>query len=376
MQGMNADPSHYLTALQGFEGRLRGLVGTLAGELAGQTRPNAAKIDVLCAQIDLLTREYLQFLPEMNRDRVGQETAAGSTEGVIDLRRQWGETTARLNHFRLEINTWPTVRSLVQEQRKPKRQPLYQPEVKLPKTTFAQLGASDDVFHWLHAILNPADQSDDARDHNCFPDIALSNFEFHQHMHAAYRLCLAQDRAEPVRFLDVGCGGGLKVLSALRYFPKAEGFDFDPAYVAAGQRLMQMSPDLDCTIFQQDALTFDRYQEYDVIYFYRPISDEPLLIEMERRIAEHARPGTVLIAPYVSFPDRHEDLACGHIDGAIYTVGITGKAARRLKIKAERVGQFIVRPDTTALQTVWSPVLEASRANGYDIPARYQKPSY
>ncbi|MFT6675185.1 MAG: SAM-dependent methyltransferase [Sulfitobacter sp.] len=372
----NGGPDLFFPPHEEFRQRLSGLIENLTVELTRQSRRNFRQIDFLCAEIDRLTRGYLLFLGQVNAARVQQENAAKTAEETAGLRRVWGAASSRINLFRLEINKWPTIRALVHEQRKPKRQALYHQQSKIPATTFSQMGASDDVFHWLHAMLNPAEQSADAQDHACFPDIALANSEFHEHMHAAYRVALAQKRGSALRFLDVGCGGGLKVLTANRYFPKADGFDFDPAYVAAAQRLIALDDRLACHVFQQDALTYEGYGSYDVIYFYRPISDEPVLMEMERRIIAQARPGTILIAPYVSFPERHQELGCGHIDGAVYVAGMSPRKADLLRIKAERVGQYIVKPDQAPLRSIWAALLQVSRSNGFDIPDRYTKPKY
>jgi SAM-dependent methyltransferase len=376
MHEQSDGPDSFFQRLGGFDRRLRGVIEKLKAELEKPSRRNARQVDFLCAEIDRLTREYLLFLTALNTARIAHEAAAGSPDEVMNVKRAWGIVGAQTNLFRLEINRWATVRGLVQEQRQARRQPIYPPQAKLAKTTYTQMGASDDVFHWIHAMLNPSEQSEAARDHDCFPDIALANSEFHEHLHAAYRVILAQRRTDPVRFLDVGCGGGLKVLTAFRYFPQSDGFDFDPAYVAAAHDLLAKDDGLNCHVFEQDALTFDGYGNYDVIYFYRPISEERLLIQMEQAIAAQARPGTVLVAPYVSFPARHEALGCGHIGGAVYVAGMSQKQANSLRIKAERMGPYIVKPDDAPLSSVWDPLLDVSRANGYDIPNRYEKPRY
>lgn len=215
-----------------------------------------------------------------------------------------------------------------------------------------------------------------AREQACFPDIGLPNSDFHAHMHAAYRLSLAQKRQAPVRFLDVGCGGGLKVYSALRYFDKGYGFDLDEAYVDAGRRLFDMDDTVEGHVFADDALTFEGYGDFDVIYFYRPISDDALLHDLERRIAETARPETILIAPYITFPQRHEELGCGRVAGAVYLANTSQKKADAWRRKAERIGVHVHKPEPPGLQSIWTPLIALSRANGHDFPHRHKKPRY
>lgn len=362
--------------LDGFRGQARSNVAALVEELGKSTRRNVGRIESTCAQIDLLIRQYTSFLTQLNAHRVDMEGRAGSTAAVVDLRRDWGVLTARTNLFRTELTRWHEVRGLVQVHTRPKRRPLYSPDEKLSDITMSQVLASDDVFSWFHAIFSPFDQSEQAQEQDCFPDIGLSNSDFHAHMHAAYRLFLAMAKPRPARFLDVGCGAGMKVYSALRYFEKASGFDFDPAYVEAGKRFLSLDPKAETEIFQQDALTYDGYDAFDVIYFYRPISDNRRLIEMETRIAKQAQPGTILVAPYVTFGHRFEAHGCGRVAGSVYLAQTPQKTADSWRRKAERVGHVITKDDDSPLKTIWTPIFEVSRANGYDLPGRYKKPKY
>ncbi len=97
------------------------------------------------------------------------------------------------------------------------------------------------------------------------------------------------------RFLDVGAGFGSKVLLASPLFD-AYGFDCVDRYVKQAQQL------LGDKVFLADALTFDRYYEYDVVYYYRPIKDNDLYFQLERRIYDALRPG-MLVAPMHSLID-------------------------------------------------------------------------
>lgn len=362
--------------MQDFQNELGVCVQKAADEIAKSRRRNATLITANNAKIDGLVRNFTMFMADLNRIRVAQEDKASNQGEVINLRREWGILTGNSNRLRVDLNNWGRVRDLVIQQSKPRRRKLYEPEDKLPHSTYHQMCASDDVFEWLVTMINPAAQSQIARDHQCFPDIGLPNSDFHAHLHAAYRVLLTRDMDHPTRFLDVGCGGGLKVFSAQRYFDEVSGFDFDPAYVRAANQFLSRDPDGTAEVFEQDALTYDGYEEYDVIYFYRPISDDAVLAEMERRICEICRPGTLLIAPYRSFPSRAEGLGCGHIGGAVYLAQTAQKDADKARRLAEQTGPFIIKDTNSPLSSVWDPILTASRRNGYDLAVPYKKPRH
>jgi len=85
---------------------------------------------------------------------------------------------------------------------------------------------------------------------------------------------LGADRSK--RFLDVGSGFGSKVLLASTLFD-AYGFDCIESYVNEAQRVVGNR------VILADAFTYDRYDEFDVVYYYRPIHDDKLYHELERR---------------------------------------------------------------------------------------------
>ncbi len=99
----------------------------------------------------------------------------------------------------------------------------------------------------------------------------------------------------PVSFLEVGCGHGrnLHLLRATdRFcFEKISGFDIVPEYVEAGKNFF----DLDEDIFMEDAFKFD-YGGYDVIYYYRPFSDEKMQRKFENRVLKTMKRGAYIAA--------------------------------------------------------------------------------
>lgn len=149
-------------------------------------------------------------------------------------------------------------------------------------------------------------------------DLPYPSTDFLRYAMAARRICLAMDKHAPT-FLDVGCGIGLKVFQAAEVFAQADGLEYESAHAAAGQAMMQRGGWPDARIFHADALSFERYGDYDVLYVYKPMYGDALQ-EMEARLIGQARPGTLLIAPYTDFTTRFETLGCTRIEGFLYMI--------------------------------------------------------
>ncbi len=209
----------------------------------------------------------------------------------------------------------------------------------------SRVAALDAALMTLHRMVNPAPQSQVAGDLGCYPDIPFNAAGFVAHAHAALRVAQALRPGHDLRFLDVGCGGGMKVLLAAGLFPQAEGFDYDPAYVAAAEDAFRQMGAARCKVFAANALTFDDYHRYDVIYFFQPMSDLDGLRALEDRVIAKARPGTVIMAPYQRFHARRADLACTRIEDAVYVTGIDAEEAATLAQEARRIGPDILPPD-------------------------------
>jgi protein-L-isoaspartate O-methyltransferase len=224
------------------------------------------------------------------------------------------------------------------------------------------------IFTRAHSAANPVPQTQDAYDLGCFPDIPLKVGRYMMLIHIAYRLCLALKRDWPLRFIDVGCGGGLKVALASQAFPVAEGLDYDPAYVAAAERNFALMRLPRCTARQGDGMVWDGYSGFDVIYFYRPMSDVDGLKVMERKIVEDARPGAIMVAPYDGFAARAELLGCTHLIDCIFIKDLPEDEAPALLAEAARMGPHITDPDRAPpVEAGWlRPLWIACQMNGID----------
>jgi SAM-dependent methyltransferase len=98
---------------------------------------------------------------------------------------------------------------------------------------------------------------------------------------------LGQDRNK--KFLDIGCGIGTKVMLADVLFD-SYGFDINKDYT-------RLARQIGCkNVWYQDAMTFEGYGEYDLLYFYRPFKDNVLEDRLETNVYQQMKEGS-FIAP-------------------------------------------------------------------------------
>jgi len=269
--------------------------------------------------------------------------------------------THRLHEvLRLADRIGPVLRAVIGDP----PQPLYPP----PRLGYAaETGAASDRLLWLlHGVINPAMTDASTAASDAHPDIPLKMSLFLQHIHAARRIALAQGKPE-ARFLDLGCGAGMKVLAAADAFGAADGLDFDPGYIAAARMVLTRAGNRHSRILLADGLTFDGYGDYDIIYLFQPMTEDGRLSELERFMVGQARTGTLIVAPYPWFGYHHADYGCVHIAGAVYGVGIPDPAA--LRTRAEAMGLAMRQPLTAQdyRRGALMPVITALRAVGYDL---------
>lgn len=105
------------------------------------------------------------------------------------------------------------------------------------------------------------------------------------------------------RFIDIGCGIGDKpfLAHALGRFRCCDGLEVNQQTLAVGHFLLaSLATDRPYPIrlFAGDAVCFDGYGDYDVIYMYRPISDAALYVDMIRHATAQMKPGSILLDAY------------------------------------------------------------------------------
>ena len=93
------------------------------------------------------------------------------------------------------------------------------------------------------------------------------------------------------RFLDVGCGIGNILMVAEQYGFDVFGFERDEASCRFALEIMGKDQ-----VEQEDAWEFDRYGDFDVVYFFRPCPEAGPQSKLEKMIEEKIKPGAILIA--------------------------------------------------------------------------------
>ncbi len=334
----------------------------IARELFKPVGVDSARVTIALSKIIKINHQFLQFIPKIPATRKARNEH--TSDEPQDVNSQWNRLNAEIYQTRTWLNQWNNIEALVRQQIPPEKRKLYRRSSHTEDTTLSQLSAYDEVFLEFQRILNTYDQSEKANEYGCFADISTPNSVFIEHVHAAFRLNLAQRRRGPTRFIDVGCGGGTKVVTASKFFDYAVGLEYDPGYAAAARQLVEQPNFHNCSVIEGDALEYSDYNSFDVIFFYRPMRHVEMLRKLEDRIVRLARPGAILIAPYQQFTNRYEELGCARVAERLYLAKTKQSDADALRVEAEMTGTFYKR-NLPLVPGAWNPIIEASLAKGF-----------
>ncbi|MGD9161704.1 MAG: methyltransferase [Desulfobacteraceae bacterium] len=119
---------------------------------------------------------------------------------------------------------------------------------------------------------------------------------------ATYILCretLWTRSKNSLRFLDVGCGFGniMLLAKATSLANEIHGLEHNVSNVRAAKRLLGVKRGKESIykVIKGNALKFNGYGNYDIIYFYQPFQDYELAKQFERRLIHQMQVGAAVI---------------------------------------------------------------------------------
>jgi SAM-dependent methyltransferase len=90
------------------------------------------------------------------------------------------------------------------------------------------------------------------------------------------------------RFLDIGCGPGTKLTLAEEIFGlEGVGIEVDADMAQAASVRHQ--------VVHMDALGWERYGDFDIIWLYRPFNDPHFEYQLEQHVMEQMKVGAILV---------------------------------------------------------------------------------
>ena len=101
----------------------------------------------------------------------------------------------------------------------------------------------------------------------------------------------AEKRTSGRRFIDVGCGIGIKLSFMHHLGWDVTGIDHHQPYLEAAQELIP-----EATLIHADLREVQSY-DYDLVYMYHPAIKDDLELELEHHVVERMKSGNILFLP-------------------------------------------------------------------------------
>ncbi len=164
---------------------------------------------------------------------------------------------------------------------------------------FPQLTEEEEIRDIFFGIINRFiglytidSQKHSQNDRSEYPFVPMDTRQlFDQLYFAAGHLKKNRAAAGPFTLLDIGCGIGNVMLFAEQMGFDVSGFEKDDYPFRIARRLMGEE-----RVTKDDLWLYDGYHRFDVIYYFRPLSDGEAQRRFERMIEEKMAPGALLIA--------------------------------------------------------------------------------
>jgi SAM-dependent methyltransferase len=105
------------------------------------------------------------------------------------------------------------------------------------------------------------------------------------------RVAWSRTPARSPRFLECGSGFGFVAALAREVGFSVTAIEIEPSYIEISRRLFPS-----VRVEEADLTTFDRFGDFDVIYYYNPFADDEVQARFERRVEAALRPGGIILA--------------------------------------------------------------------------------
>jgi hypothetical protein len=356
----------------------------------------------LCSELDRLEEslaqdvaDFAELLAPLPLDRDAEElheawsTVASARRKLslflknslqsIDELKNSDRTTLREIHrlktsaktARRKLRYWGRFQSIMLQQIRPVRCALIRDRITPNRDVDVMDHVVTMCLDALHKVANPTahTQSQEANARGAHRDVPLPMIQFTKMIGAARRVCLAQSKTTQLRFLDVGSGGGTKVLAATTCFDICDGLEYEKSTVESGSWFLKLLGNDTCNLIQADALEFSGYGLYDAIYFYRPLVSNDAMIALETRILSQTQPGTVLIVAGELASPGLADRGVHKLDNHVYVTGMSRADAMTLRDQAEHMGTMVPGYGRRPVPNLgyWKTLSDASARNGYHV---------
>jgi SAM-dependent methyltransferase len=127
------------------------------------------------------------------------------------------------------------------------------------------------IVHILEEAVGKSLRDEKAIEYGCHPNIPSSYKPFMDNIKKAYDIASTFTGKMRPKFLDVGCGLGVKCALAKQACFDVYGIDINQKYCDVAKILLDTIDRCGKNIECCDALKYEHYDKFDVIYFYLPI---------------------------------------------------------------------------------------------------------
>lgn len=98
----------------------------------------------------------------------------------------------------------------------------------------------------------------------------------------------------PPKFIDIGCGIGNIVLLAAGAGYDSAGLEYNLKTYRIAKKICEWCRNVE--IIKGDMKNFNRYHEYDVLYYYQPMKTYKEMVKFSIELAKQMKPGAFVIA--------------------------------------------------------------------------------